>query len=74
LKKKNVLRFPQNYQTAQLKYLLCIKQYLILSEGSCDTEDWSNGSRKLHFAITGIDFKTGKILHCLFICQTFGKN
>jgi len=26
----------------------------MISEGSCDTEDWSNGCWKFSFAITGI--------------------
>ncbi len=28
----------------------------MISEGSCDTEDWSNGSWKFNFAITEINY------------------
>ncbi len=28
----------------------------MISEGSCDTEDWSNGCWKFSFAITGINY------------------
>ncbi len=28
----------------------------MISEGSCDTEDWSNGSWKFGFAITGMNY------------------
>ncbi len=39
------------------KLFLSINQHLrIISEGSCDTEDWSNNCWKFSFAITGINF------------------
>ncbi len=28
----------------------------MISEGSCDTEDWSNDAEKFSFAITGINY------------------
>ncbi len=28
----------------------------MISDGSCDTEDWSNGCWKFSFAITGINY------------------
>ncbi len=28
----------------------------MISEGSCDTEDWSNDAEKVSFAITGINY------------------
>ncbi len=38
----------------------------MISEGSCDIEDWSNGCSKFNFAITGINFKIYKIIKQLF--------
>ncbi len=29
---------------------------IMISEGSCDTEDWSSGCWKFSFAITGINY------------------
>ncbi len=46
----NVSQFPQKYEAAQLFTTLSIiinvswaaNQHRMISEGSCDTEDWSN--------------------------------
>ncbi len=66
--KENVSQFPQKYEAAQLFSTQIIirnvssesDQYIrMISEGSCDTEDWSNDAEnsaahhrnKLHFNI-----------------------
>ncbi len=33
-----------------------LEQQIGILEGSCDTEDWSNGCWKISFAITGINY------------------
>ncbi len=51
LKKKNASRFPQKYEAAQLFSVLLVirnvpraanQRIRMISEGSCDIEDWSN--------------------------------
>ncbi len=58
-----VYQFPQNYSAAQLFSTLIIirnvswaaNQYIrMISEGSCDTEDWSNDAENSAL-ITGIN-------------------
>ncbi len=55
---KYVSLCPQKYQTAEMFSTLINLAQLIrmISEGSWDTEDWSNGCWKFSFAITGVNY------------------
>ncbi len=62
---KKVSLFPQKFISAITSFLNIDKnlffytpiQYIrMISEGSCDTEDWRNGCWQFIFAITGISY------------------
>ncbi len=40
----------------QVKCVLILQKVRIISEGSCDTEDWSKGCIQFGFATTGINY------------------
>ncbi len=47
----------QQFMDNNKKSLLAANQHIrMISEGSCDTEDWSNVCWKISFAITGINY------------------
>ncbi len=51
----------------------CLSTKISMSEGSCDTEDWSNGCWKFSFAITGLNYilKYIKIENSYFKCNKY---
>ncbi len=66
---KHVLLFQQTYQAAQLFLTItrnvcwAPNQHIrMISEGSCDTEDWSNGFTHIKYILKYI--KTENILNC----------
>jgi len=51
---KNVPRFPQNIK--QSITIFIIDRMHMISEGSCDIEDWSNDAENSALPITGINY------------------
>ncbi len=71
---ENASQFPQKYEAAQLFSILIIiinasNQHIrMISEGSCDTEDWSNDAGNSAL-ITGINY----ILTYIIIVNSYFK-
>ncbi len=84
---KVILKFLQTYEAELFSHLIIIKkkswasnqQIRIISEGSCDTEDWSNDAEKsalhhinkLHFRIYSKINKNRKLLTTKTISTVF---
>ncbi len=77
---KNVSQFPQNLLSSMLiirNISWALNQHIrMISEGSCDTEDWSNSCWKFSFTITGLNYNILKYkpIHSFFSFKMYYLN